>query len=404
MTILKSKRIESIDILRGIVMVIMCLDHTRDYYQDIDAAGWPMNLDTTTPALFFTRYITHFCAPIFVFLSGLSIYLQSQRKTKKELTKFLLTRGLWLIFLEIVLNNFLWRFDIMYYRFVFQVIWAIGASMVVMAALIHLRKHLLLVLGIIIVAGHNLINTFQLDIQTNPYRIDSVLDFLWCLFHQNGGLFIDTETPHYLRVDYPMLPWLGIMILGYSFGQLYSKTFPAIKRQKYLLIIGTSMLAVFTVLKTFNLYGDPYFWFDGSLPFFKSFVSFLRIEKYPPSLHYTLVTIGVCLIMLSLLEKVKNKFSDFLLVFGRVPLFFYFLHVGVIHASSMLLMPLFDKPMYHSVSNYENLSKSISSNLGLGLLGVYIAWVLIVAALYYPCLKYMRYKKKHPEKKWLSYL
>ncbi|WP_046757623.1 DUF1624 domain-containing protein [Kordia jejudonensis] len=388
---LKSKRIESIDILRGIVMVIMCLDHTRDYYQDIQAAGWPMDLNTTTPGLFFTRYITHFCAPIFVFLSGLSIYLQSKRKTKKELSIFLLTRGLWLIFLEVSLNNFLWRMDVTYYIVVFQVIWAIGACMVVMAALIHLRKYAMIVLGILIVAGHNLINVFKLDIQTNAYYSDTLSDFLWCLFHQNGGIQIGVDD-HFLRVDYPMFPWLGIMILGYCLGNFYVKTFTPEKRQKYLLTTGSSMLLLFIILRTFNLYGDPDFWFNGQLPFFKSLVSFLRITKYPPSLHYTLVTIGVCLIMLSLLERVKNKFTNFLLVFGRVPLFFYFLHIAVIHLSSI---------GYYSLRNYMNEAVEFK---GTGLFGVYIAWIIIVTALYYPCLKYMLYKKKHPEKKWLSYL
>ena len=400
---LKSKRIESIDILRGIVMIIMCLDHTRDYYQDIGAAGWPMDINTTTPALFFTRYITHFCAPIFVFLSGLSVYLQSKRKTKKELTIFLFTRGLWLIVLEIVLNNFLWRFDITYNTIVFQVIWAIGASMVVLAGLIHLRKHILLVLGIIIVAGHNLINVFKLDIQTNPYYSDTFSDFLWCLFHQNGGIEVG-ESHRFFRIDYPMLPWLGIMILGYCFGQLYTKNFAPAKRQKYLLSIGFSMLLLFVILRTFNLYGDPEWWFDGQLPFFKSLVTFLGITKYPPSLHYALITIGVCLISLSLLEKAKNKVTDFLLVFGRVPLFFYFLHIGVIHLSSMLLMPLNGRSMYDSIRNYENYLNRTEGYLGTDLLGVYIAWIIIIAALYYPCLKYMQYKTKHPEKKWLSYL
>lgn len=388
---LKSKRIESIDILRGIVMVIMCLDHTRDYYQDIQAAGWPMNLNTTTPALFFTRYITHFCAPIFVFLSGLSIYLQSKRKTKKELSIFLLTRGIWLIILEIFLNNFLWRLDITFNIVVFQVIWAIGACMVVMAALIHLRKYALMALGILIVAGHNLIDVFKLDIQTHSYRITEFKDFFWCLFHQNGGIQIGVDD-HFLRVDYPMFPWLGIMILGFCFGYLYVKTITPAKRHKYLLTIGTSMLALFIVLRTFNLYGDPDWYFSGQLPFFKSLVSFLRITKYPPSFHYALVTIGVCLISLSLLERVKNKFTDFLLVFGRVPLFFYFLHIAVIHLSSIA---------YYSIRNYANDAIEFK---GTGLFGVYIAWIIIVAALYYPCLKYMHYKKNHPEKKWLSYL
>lgn len=389
---LKTNRIESIDILRGIVMIIMCLDHTRDYYQDMEAAGWAMSLKTTTPGLFFTRYITHFCAPIFVFLSGLSVYLQSKRKTKKELTIFLLTRGLWLIFLEIVLNNFLWRLDITYNVIVLQVIWAIGASMVVLSGLIHLRKYLLLALGIIIVAGHNLIDVFKLDIQTNAYVGQDFSGFLWCLFHQNGGIEVGGETLPYFRVDYPMFPWLGIMILGFCFGQLYAKAFAPAKRHKYLLSIGISMLFLFIILRTFNLYGDPEFWFNGQLPFFKSFVSFLRITKYPPSFHYALVTIGICLIALSLLEKTKNKITDFLLVFGRVPLFFYFLHMAVIHPSSIA---------YSNIRNYANDAVEFK---GTGLIGVYIAWIIIIAVLYYPCLKYMRYKANNKDKKWLSYL
>ena len=194
------------------------------------------------------------------------------------------------------------------------------------------------------------------------------------------------------------------MILGYCLGHLYSKTIEPAKRHKYLLSIGFSMLLLFVILRTFNLYGDPEFWFDGQLPFFKSFVSFLRITKYPPSFHYVLMTIGVCLIALSLLEKAKNKITDFLLVFGRVPLFFYFLHIAVIHLSSMLLKPLYGGSMSDSIKNYESYVNGTKSYLGTDLLSVYIAWIIIIAVLYYPCLKYMQYKATHRDKKWLSYL
>ncbi|SHI98436.1 DUF1624 domain-containing protein [Aquimarina spongiae] len=399
---LKSKRIESIDILRGIVMIIMCLDHTRDFFQDLQVAGSPMNLKTTTPTLFFTRYITHFCAPVFVFLSGLSVYLQSMKKTKNELTKFLITRGIWLIFLEVVLNNFLWGFDIRYFFISFQVIWAIGVSMIVLAGIIHLKKHIVLALGIAIVVGHNLIDVFIVDKKMFEYSEHITWDFFWYLFYQRGVMQINEY--HYVRSSYPMLPWLGIMILGYCLGRLYAKTIGSKARFKYLLSAGSLMLLLFALLRTFNLYGDPQWSFDVQGSFFESLVSFLRITKYPPSFHFTLITLGVCLIALALLEKVKNQVTNFLLVFGRVPLFFYFLHVAVIHLSSMLLKPFYGDTMYSAINNYENYINREHRYLGTDLLGVYIAWILIIAVLYYPCLKYMYYKMNNKEKKWLSYL
>lgn len=263
---LQSKRIESIDILRGIVMIIMCLDHTRDCYQDLIVAGNSMDLSTTTPALFFTRYITHFCAPIFIFLSGISIYLQSKRKTKKELSIFLLTRGLWLILLELVLNNFLWNFDVTFNLVVFQVIWAIGASMIIIAGLIHLNKHILLVLGIAIVAGHNLIDVYYPNPLIYDYTCQGIQDFLWFLLYQSGGMEVGSSH-RFFSAGYPMLPWLGIMILGFSFGQLYAKTFDAKKRFKYLITIGISMLGLFIILRVFNLYGDPQWSFQQKILF-----------------------------------------------------------------------------------------------------------------------------------------
>ncbi len=396
-----SKRIESIDILRGIVMIIMCLDHTRDYFQDMDAAGSPMNLATTTPSLFFTRYITHFCAPIFVFLSGVSVYLQSKRKSKKELTIFLLSRGLWLVFLEIFLNNFLWSFDISYNLIVFQVIWAIGASMIVLAGLIHFNKKLLLLIGLAIVVGHNLLDVYGYS-SIDRQQANGAMEFLWYLVHQTGGMEIG-ENHRYMVVGYPMLAWLGVMILGYCTGSLYSKSFDQARRAKYLITIGSAALLLFILLRFFNFYGDPQYLYEEQESFFKTLVTFLRISKYPPSLHYVLVTLGVCFIALGFLERFKNRVTDFLLVFGRVPLFFYFVHIAVIHLASMLLKPLYGDTMYSSIKNYENHMNGADVYLGTSLLEVYIAWVIITAALYYPSLKYMRYKMANKDKKWLSY-
>lgn len=387
----KKKRIESIDILRGIVMIIMCLDHTRDYFHDLFAAGSPMNIKTTTPALFFTRYITHFCAPIFVLLSGTSIYLQSLKKTKKELTFFLLSRGFWLIFLEITLNNFLWRFDIFFDIILFQVIWAIGACMVLMALIIHLNYYVALFIGLTIVFGHNLLDTFT-----------SENNLLWMLMHQGGSVeYLENKI---LIAGYPMLPWLGIMIIGYIIGSLYDKKVKKQKRTKTLLIIGIGSLLLFIFLRSFNLYGDPNWTFEWQSSFFKNLVSFLRIAKYPPSLHYTLVTLGIAFLSLIALEKMKTKVSQFLLAFGKVPLFFYFLHIAVIHLSSMLLKPLWGNSMYSSIGNYENNMNDAQFFLGVDLPYVYLTWIIIVITLYFPCKQYMKYKDEHKDNKWLSYL
>ena len=391
----KTIRIESIDILRGVVMLLMCLDHTRDYYHDLDAAGLPMDLKTTTTTLFFTRYITHFCAPIFVLLSGTSIYLQSLRKSKKELSKFLLKRGFWLIFLEIFLNNFLWKFDINYDVIVFQVIWGIGASMITMAAIINLNKYVVLSIGLIIVFEHNLLDS----ITTEGSGISS---FIWMLFHQSGG--IEYGKNNYIAVSYPMLPWLGIMILGFILGRLYNKNIEKDKRFKTLIGIGFSSLIIFCFLRLFNLYGDPNWVFKIQNGFFNNIVSFLRITKYPPSLHYTLITIGIALISLAFLEKTRGKITNFILIFGKVPLFFYFIHIAVIHLSSMLLKPFWNDVMYSSVGNNENYFNKKHMYLGVELIYVYLAWIIIVAILYIPCKKYMLYKNNNKGKKWLSYL
>lgn len=377
-------------------MIIMCLDHTRDYFQNVAVVGDPMDLETTTPALFVTRYITNFCAPVFVFLSGTSIYLQSQRKSKNQLAKFLFTRGLWLVFLEMVLNTFLWNFDIFYDVLVFQVIWAIGASMIVMAGLIYLHRYILFGIGLLIVFGHNLLDNVS-------FAEGSLFEKIWYFIHQPGYFEYGTENK-IVGVGYPMLAWLGIMIMGYVTGRLYVKNVLPDIRKKTLIFVGFGALLLFVILRTFNLYGDSYL-FDEQDTFFRNVVSFIRVTKYPPSLQFALITVGIALVVLAFVEPVRNKFTNFFITFGRVPLFFYFLHILVIHISSMLLKPMIGESMYSTINNNENWVNGQRRFLGIeSLWHVYLAWILIIAALYLPCLYYMKYKAKNRDKKWLSYL
>lgn len=239
MSIIKSTRIESIDVLRGLVMVIMALDHTRDFFHYGSFFSNPTNLETTTPFLFFTRFITHYCAPVFVFLAGTSAFLYGSKKTKPELFKFLFTRGLWLVFLEITLNNLLWKFDITFSRITLQVIWAIGLSMVALSFLIFLSRKAILIIGLIIVAGHNLLDGVVM--QGNNFQ-----SITWYILHQASIVQIsDTKD---IAIFYPILPWIGVMLLGYSLGYLYQKDFDPILRKKWLLRLGAGGILLFFVL------------------------------------------------------------------------------------------------------------------------------------------------------------
>ena len=225
MTITKSKRIESIDILRGLVMVIMALDHVRDYFH-LNAlyTADPENLDTTTPFLFFTRFITHYCAPVFIFLAGTSACLYGQNKSKKDVSKFLITRGAWLVFVEIVIMNFIWWFDPSYSFINLQVIWAIGICMITLGLLVLLPKRLILVLGLLIVFGHNLLDDLTIE-----------KGILWSIIHEAG--FFPLENGKTLIVAYPIIPWIGVMSLGYYFGTFYDSSKDPLKRQKMFKII-----------------------------------------------------------------------------------------------------------------------------------------------------------------------
>lgn len=394
MSEIKSPRIESIDILRGLVMVIMALDHVRDYFHYGSFFSDPTNLETTTPFLFLTRFITHYCAPVFVFLAGTSAFLYGSKKTKPELFKFLFTRGIWLVFLEIAVNNLIWWFDINYGFVVLQVIWAIGLSMVILSFLIFLPKQILIAIGLIIILGHNLLDTILL-------KGESIGAILWYILHQ--GSQITTDSNRLIGIYYPILPWVGVIILGYSFGLFYVKNFNASIRKKWLLIMGFAAIALFFIIRGSNVYGDlePWTIQDTST---KTILSFFNVSKYPPSLSYLLITLGPALLFLYGIETVKNKFTDFFLVFGRVPLFYYFLHVFVIHALAIIGILIFGGNWQDMILTAEAFQNANLINYGYSLMVVYTVWAGVIILLYFPSKKYMVYKAKNKQKWWLSYL
>ncbi|WP_411768149.1 DUF1624 domain-containing protein [Winogradskyella sp. A3E31] len=391
---IKSKRIESIDILRGLVMVIMALDHVRDYFHLNGFIYDPTNLDTTTPELFFTRFITHFCAPVFIFLSGTSAFLYGRNKSKGDLSKFLFTRGLWLVFVEIVIMNFLWWFDPSFGFINLQVIWAIGICMIVLSLLIHLPKRILLVLGLLIVFGHNFLDGISMQ-GTNFNAL------LWYALHQGG--FVPFSQEFAMAFTYPILAWIGIIALGYCFGQLYTKDFKAVTRKKNLLFLGLSAIALFFILRAFNIYGESNHWSQQS-DLSYTIISFFNVTKYPPSLLFLFITLGPALLFIRWVETIKNKFTDVLLVYGRVPFFYYVLHILVIHLAAMVGLELTGGSWKQMILTNDVFMQGKLVGYGYSLFTTYLVWIGIVILLYFPSKAYMTYKLKNKDKWWLSYL
>lgn len=389
-----TRRIASIDLLRGAVMIIMALDHVRDYFHADAFLFDPLDLSRTNGWLFFTRWITHFCAPIFMLLAGTSAFLVGQRKTKKELSLFLLKRGLWLILLEFTVINFAWNFDIAFTNIYFVVIWALGVSMIVLAALIHLPLKFIFLFGMVVVAGHHLMDSIQ--IQGNTLR-----DFGWSLFHQLG--FFSWNGRMFL-IGYPIIPWIGVMALGYCLGTLYMNGVAADKRKKWLRIIGIAAIVLFVLIRLANSYGDPSHWSRQSTSFY-TFLSFINVSKYPPSLLYLLVTLGVALITLSFLENVNNGTSRFISVYGRVPMLYYILHLYLIHIGTLMAAQWFTSYTWRDWILKQPLwFAEYLQGYGFSLGVVYLVWIGVVLILYLPCKWYDRYKTAHKEKWWLSYL
>lgn len=393
-TVITKPRITSIDFLRGTVMIIMALDHVRDYFHADAFIFDPLDLEKTNPALFFTRWITHFCAPVFMFLAGTSASLVGERKSKNELSMFLFKRGAWLILLELTVINFGWNFNIAFTNIYFIVIWVLGVSMIALAVAVHLPRKWILLTGVLILAGHNLLDTVH--VQGNTFAA-----FSWALLHDQN---VFTWAGKTVLVGYPVLPWIGIMLLGYCFGTLYSTAFTAEKRRKWLLGIGGGAVLLFIAIRFINVYGDPGPWSKHE-NFLKTFLDFISTTKYPPSLLYTLMTLGPAILFLAFTEKVNNGFSKFVSVYGRVPMFYYILHIYLLHAVALVAAELFTGFSWRIWILKEPLWLTQTlKGYGFSLSIVYLVWIAIVLFLYPFCKWYDRYKQNHKEKWWLSYL
>jgi len=394
MNTLTTARIRSIDLLRGLIMIIMALDHTREYFHSDAFLFDPLDLQKTSVLLFFTRWITHFCAPIFVLLAGVSARISGQRKTKKELAVFLVKRGFWLIFLEITVVNFSWFFNIHFSFILLAVIWALGCCMIFLAALIFLPKKILLPLGILLIVAHNLLDKIH-------FQGNNLTGFIWSFFHDQN-LF--TVGHFKILVAYPLLPYIGVMTLGYCLGEVYTAGVDPYKRKQILLSIGSFCLLLFFILRSGNYYGDPAGW-SKQPTFTFSFLSFIKVTKYPPSLDYLLITEGFALIFLALTETISNSLTKFISVYGRVPMFYYILHIYLIHFFALVAITFTGRP-WTQMTGFDNWIDYISGMKGYGFsLGtVYLVWISIVLLLYPLCKKYDRYKASHRNKWWLSYL
>lgn len=385
-------RIHSIDLLRGLVMIIMALDHTRDFFHADAMTQDPLNPATTTPWLYFTRWVTHFCAPTFVFLSGASIWLQSLRKTKKELSLFVIKRGFWLLFVEVVIVNFVFYFDIYFSAIVLTTIWSIGISMIILGLFIWLPFRVILISGILIVFGHNLLDWYEQGKES--------FSVWYSLLHRVG--FYPVKDGFSFGVLYPFLSWSGLMMLGYCFGKLLYET-PESRRKKVLLMLGLSITLFFVIMRFADVYGDPDVLNDKDNPT-TSLYSFLDVSKYPPSLLFMCATIGPAIIFLAFTDKAKGAVTRVISVYGRVAFFYYIVHFLLIHVISSTMFFIRGHKFEEGIYTDGSFPNFLKPGEGYSLFAVYLFWIGIVALLYPLCKWYDSYKTRHKEKWWLSYL
>ncbi len=385
------KRINAIDFTRGLVMIIMALDHTRDMIHAPSVMHSPTDLATTTPAIFFTRWITHLCAPIFVFLSGSSAYISFKKKNNvANSRRFLLTRGIWLIILEITLVNLGLFADIHFRMILLQVMFAIGSGFILLSLFLKRSIKVIAIVGLIIIFGCGLLQYIP---QNNSVIENILFPFFLPQFY--------TITPHFsIFLAYPAIPWFGIMLAGFATGKLFE--LPLEKRNNIFIKIGLSAIGLFILLRFINVYGDPSKWSVQKSSMF-TFLSFMKVTKYAPSLLYSLITLGIMFLILSVSENFKNRFSRIVIVYGKVPLFYYLIHFYIIHI--IMFAILYAQGFQWSDFDFTNLHFGRPDKpSGLPLWGIYIVWISVVIFLYPFCKWYGDYKLSHPEKKWLRYL
>ena len=396
-------RIYAVDLLRGVVMMIMMIDHIREFVHAGALTSDPSDPTTTTVAVFFTRWITHYCAPTFVFLSGVSIYLQKlSGKSNDELSRFLWTRGLWLIFLEFTLIRFAIVFNLDYTFFgMAQVIWVIGVSMIVMAVLIYLPIKIVGFSGLALILLHNLLDGFGVSPSiafagTPPPTIGQSL---WLVLHQNG--IIPVFGTSSVFIAYPLIPWIGVMAAGYALGQIYS--WDSERRRKLLFLLGAVATIGFVLIRAINVYGDPVPWKYQETGI-GTFLSFLNTTKYPPSLLYLLMTLGPALLVLALTDLIDGKaiWQRICIVFGRVPMFYYILQWLVAHGAGILLAKLAGTDTSYLFLGILQMGQNAPKDYGFPLWVVYAVWVAGLILLFPVCKWWGELKRRN--KDWtLSY-
>jgi len=401
-------RLDSIDLLRGIVMVLMMLDHTRDFVHNAVFQFDPTDPTHTNVALFFTRWFTHFCAPTFIFLAGTSAYLQLARgKSKRELSRLLVTRGIWLIVLEVTLVKLgaTFTFSSAFVQFaILQVIWVIGVSMIVLAVLIYLPEIVIGAFGVLMIALHNLLDGIRVQSWRGPESpLPTPAAKVWMLLHQafEGFPLLGFPSP-IMFVIYPLIPWVGVMAAGYAFGVVYKME--AHRRQRLLILLGGLLIVLFVIIRFINRYGDPAPWSQQKNAVY-TVLSFLNTSKYPPSLLYLLMTLGPAIIALAVFERntgARSRVSKFFITFGRVPLFFYLLQWPTAHGISVLLHFIFGKPVAWLIQSPLSFGQA-PQGAGFNLAVVYVAWILGVLLLY-PLCKWFAGVKERRRDWWLSYL
>jgi uncharacterized membrane protein len=380
-------RVEAVDVVRGIAMILMALDHTRDFLGITSVM--PTDLANTTVFLFFTRWITHFCAPIFFLLTGTSAYLSLQRKSKRELSRYLFTRGLWLIFLELTLFRCLgFTFNFDYHVTVLNVLWALGWAMIVLAALIHMPLSAIATFGILVIAGHNALDSIH---SSNP---------LWAILHAPN--FVLRMPQHVIFAVYPLIPWVGVTAVGYSLGALYDWT-PQ-RRRTFLLWCGCVLTATFIVLRATDLYGDPSPWTSQKSTLFTA-LSFLNTTKYPPSLLFLLMTLGPALMLLAAVDHRTIPLLRPAAILGKVPMFYFLLHIPLIHLMAVVVCYarygqthwMFESP---SIGQFP---VTFPPGWGFSLPIVYLLWICVVCFLYPLCHRFATVKERS-RLPWLSYV
>ena len=381
------RRLTSVDALRGIVMILMALDHVRDFFGTPGVS--PTNLAQTTVPLFLTRWITHICAPTFFLLTGTGAFLSLGRKTTAELSRFLFTRGLWLIFLELTVIRCLgFQFNFDYQVTMLVVIWALGWAMIVLAALVWLPPWAILAFGVVMIAGHNLLDGVR---SASP---------IWVMLHSPG--FVVNRPGFVIFAPYTLVPWVGVTAVGYAFGQIYR--WSPERRQTFLLRAGLGLTAAFVVLRFVNVYGDPVRW-SPQPSAAMTLVSFLNVTKYPPSLLFLLMALGPALLILRALDRDIPRVLAPALVFGRVPLFYFLLHLPLIHLLAIIVCYWQNGAVYWMFQS-PNLGAypfTPPPGWGLSLPAIYLLWVLVVVMLFPVCRWFALVKQRRTEW-WLGYL